>query len=69
MNEYRCTRPNVYGPGTPGHTDSSARQGFYIRAENKTDAFRQMDVKFPGDEIDVKLWKENISQPFYNANT
>jgi len=34
MNHYRVTRPQAYGPGTPGHTMPHARQGHYTNAKD-----------------------------------
>lgn len=32
---WRVTRPNLYkAPGCPGHTDKSARQGYYVDARD-----------------------------------
>lgn len=36
MSHYRVTRPEGYGPGTPGYTDLGARQGYYTDADTPT---------------------------------
>lgn len=56
MNQFRCTRRKPYPPGTPGNTDLSARQGYYIDAPDQEDAVKQMTAKFPGEAFDVQLW-------------
>ncbi len=50
QNEYRCTRRALYKTeGCPGHTNLSARQGYYIRADSKEEALRTMAQDFPKD--------------------
>lgn len=49
MNEYRCTRPDMYRGNCPGAGDPSARQGHYIDAEDEADAHRQMRADYPSD--------------------
>jgi hypothetical protein len=67
MNLYRCTRNLPYEPGTPGHTDASARQGYYIEAHNESEAHVKMAQKF-NTEADifagftVTLWRSHIRQ-------
>lgn len=47
LPEFRCTR-NIYY-GTPGATDLTYREGYYIRAENAATALRIMAERFPHD--------------------
>jgi len=55
LNDYRVTRRKPYGPGTPGHTDLSARQGYYITAPNAYVVIAMMAHKFPGeDHFDIQ---------------
>ncbi len=59
---YRCTREAPYiGKNVPGAMDTSARQGYYIRANSAGEAYREMCDRFP-DEADVGFtvapWKE-----------
>jgi hypothetical protein len=57
-NEYRCTRPNCYPPRSPGHKDPSARQGYYVNADNPDEARERMREWFPHDtHFDVELWR------------
>ena len=59
MNQYRCTRPDAYEEGCPGHKDLSARQGHYIDAESEEKALARMRKLFPNDScFDVQLWKQ-----------
>lgn len=58
MFEFRCTRPELYGPGCPGHLDVTARNGHYIRAKTAADAIAQMNVQYPGEWIQVQLWRD-----------
>lgn len=62
MNEYRCTRPDLYdSPGCTGHKNPSARQGHYVNAESLDDALAQMKKKFPSDKkFEGELWKSNV---------
>ncbi len=49
MNDYRCTRNSVYPPTSPGHTDLTAREGYYVRAATRDEALRAMRRRFPDD--------------------
>ena len=63
MNEYRLTRPEAYGPNTYGHTDKSARQGYYVDATTPQEAiekFKKLYPEFKHSKVDVQLWKTNI---------
>ena len=57
MNEYRCTRPDLYPVGSLGHTNPSARQGHYVFAESAAGARAKMAAQFPGERIDVTFWR------------
>ena len=58
MNEYRCTRPDMYRGNCPGNANHGARQGHYIDAENEHEAHRKMREAYPNDSrFDVVLWK------------
>ena len=65
MRLYRVTRPEAYGPNTPGYNKPSARQGHYVRAESEDDArakIRERLVKegVPGineERLDVQVWE------------
>jgi len=58
MRQFRCTRPEVYSPGTPGHEDRSARQGHYIFAETPEEAIAIMKRLFPEENrFDLQEWK------------
>lgn len=73
-NEYRCTRRGPYQGDCPGKTDVSARQGYYIRAENEHSARVKLVAMLETDGLynlndqlygfDVQLWKENISAAY-----
>jgi hypothetical protein len=55
--EWRCTRPNSYPPRSPGHKNPSARQGYYVRADNRDEAREWMRAHFPNDtHFDIELW-------------
>lgn len=57
MPQFRCTRPDAYGPGCPGHTDPSARNGHYITAADPEEAREKMKSRFPEDSrFDVEPW-------------
>lgn len=47
--EYRCTRNSVYPPTSPGHTDLTARQGYYVRKDTREEALQVMRTLFPTD--------------------
>lgn len=60
MNEYRCTRNKLYqNPRCFGHTDLSARSGYYLKAANEQDAIAQMAILYPTDDagFTAQLWK------------
>lgn len=55
---WRCTRPTVYGPTTPGHMDKRARQGHYVTAMTILGAHQQMSRQFPSDaQFDIDPWQ------------
>ncbi|MDL5055396.1 hypothetical protein QQ056_17845 [Oscillatoria laete-virens NRMC-F 0139] len=47
MKEYRCTRNAAYAHNCLGHNDLTARQGYYINAENAEEAWERMAIRFP----------------------
>ncbi len=58
---YRVTRPRAYGPGTPGFTDPSNRQGYYVDALSANDARDRIRAShgFSKEEpLDVSLWRD-----------
>jgi hypothetical protein len=62
MNEYRCTRNYPYRhPDCFGHTNLSARQGYYLKAQSEPEAIAMMEREFP-DELEwgftAKFWKD-----------
>jgi hypothetical protein len=54
--EYRCTFPARYPMGSPGYSDPTARQGYYVDAANSDDAARLARAYYgPGErEVDVQ---------------
>lgn len=59
MNHYRLTRPDVYvNPDCPGHSDKSARQGYYVDAETPEQAVEIVRTRLgkPNERFDVQLW-------------
>lgn len=47
MKKYRCTRNAQYLHNCLGRNDLSARQGYYIMANNKEEAWQKMAILFP----------------------
>jgi hypothetical protein len=47
MKIYRCTRCTCTNPNARAYSDLSARQGYYVRAENESEALKQMARDFP----------------------
>ncbi len=45
--EYRCTRNALYSHDCLGHSDISARQGHYIKANSQEEAWEKMACRFP----------------------
>ena len=70
MPHYRVSRPNAYGPGTPGSTEPSARQGYYTDADDPEDAARMIRARWLRDPmapevdqpLDIQLWGEGKSK-------
>ena len=62
MNEYRCTRSDFYrARRCTGWSDTSAREGHYVRAGTHEEARRKMHIAFPTElEFSVELTKENV---------
>ena len=63
MNEYRITRPDSYPEGSPGHTDPSQRQGYYIVAVDTASALVTYRGHWedPNSRLDIELWKEGVN--------
>ena len=58
QNQYRCTREVPYHSGSAGYRDLSARQGYYIDADNEQEAYEEMRKLFPRESLfTVHLWK------------
>lgn len=59
LKHYRVSRPEVYGPATPGHTKLSARQGYYVDAADPA-AARKIIRERHGfeDRLDVQDWSD-----------
>ena len=55
---YRVTRPDIYGPNTPGHKKPYARQGYYVDATSPDEARRIIRERegFTTDRLDVQDW-------------
>lgn len=49
MKEYRCTRNASYAHGCIGRDDLTARQGYYIHANNAEEAWQKMAIRFPNE--------------------
>lgn len=56
MIEYRCTRPDLYSPGSIGHDNYGARQGYYVHAETPEEAAQIMLKAYAKDAaIDIQI--------------
>ena len=61
MTEYRCTRNADYDCDCYGRDDITARQGYYIHAENEEEAWQQMALRYPKETaagFTVQDWSE-----------
>lgn len=47
MKKYRCTRNAKYLHNCFGQNHLSARQGYYVNANNKEEAWQKMAILFP----------------------
>lgn len=59
--EYRVTRPRLYGPGTAGYFDSSAREGYYVIANDENHAKDRIRRRLhlpDGEPLEVKIWSK-----------
>ena len=72
MPHYRVTRPEGYGPGTPGYNDLGARQGYYTDADTPNAARVVIDTRLradkwssyrPGEPLDVQPWGRGSGAP------
>lgn len=54
MNEYRCTRSDLYSHNCLGRDNLKARQGHYIQAVNAKAALRVMQLGYP-DEVNFTV--------------
>lgn len=59
MPNFRITRASFYDKGTPGHTDPSARQGYYVEAEDAKHALWAAAREFPGETLDCQSWDDD----------
>lgn len=58
MKEFRRTLPGLYPKGSPGYSDPSARQGHYIKAEDKDEALDKMLKRFPEETLfHIQEWR------------
>lgn len=58
--EYRCTRNALYSHDCIGHNDLTARQGYYIWASSKEEAWEKMATRFPEETSEgftVQEWE------------
>jgi hypothetical protein len=61
---YRLTRPGKYPSMSPGATDPSARQGYYVKATSPADARGRLwtrwleDPLVTGERLDVQCWDD-----------
>ena len=58
--EFRCTRNASYSHQCLGHNDLSARQGYYIMATSKEEAWEKMATRFPEETSEgftVQEWE------------
>lgn len=70
MREYRITRPEKYGPRSPGHSNPSARQGYFVHAKTPDHArkdFRKKHKVAERKPLDVEEhtqtgWQLAVSQ-------
>jgi len=53
---YRLTRCTCTNPNARAFSDLSARQGYYIRAENEDEALRKMAKDFPTEQFTCHEW-------------
>lgn len=63
---YRCTRPDAYPPGTPGHDNASARSGYYVTAASVEEAERLMRERLKLDDnerLDI-VWAREARDPW-----
>jgi len=60
VKEYRCTRNALYAHDCLGRDDSSARQGYYVKANTAEEAWEKMAIRFPeeaGAGFTVQEWE------------
>ena len=69
---YRCTFPQRYPLGSPGHTNKNARQGHYALAESPSEAAdvvrRRVAKRDGGNDsldlaVDVEVWEDYFGAP------
>lgn len=49
MKQYRCTRNASYSHDCIGRDDITARQGHYVSANSKEEAWRKMAIEYPNE--------------------
>lgn len=61
VNEYRCTRSDLYKHDCFGREDLSARDGHYIVSFTAEAALEEMKRRYPAEKnFTVDLWKEAV---------
>lgn len=67
QRQFRCTRNVPYtNPNCPGFTDTRARQGHYIHAEDEIAAVLEMHGDYPNDLEEYRKWFKETNQPKEN---
>lgn len=66
-HEYRCTFPDQYPHGSLGYANPSARQGYYVWADNAAEAGQHLAKQFPNERIEIQYWKSAIGIAFAHA--
>jgi hypothetical protein len=61
VNEYRCTRAELYMHECIGEKDVSAREGHYVICTSAEEAQEEMKRRYPNERsFTVELWKKNV---------
>lgn len=64
LNEYRCTRSDLYSHNCIGRDDLTARQGHYVVARSEEEALEEMRRRHPAERnFTVAIWKKNVYVP------
>lgn len=69
--KYRVTRPKLYGPGSIGYSDVSARNGHYLTGQTVDGVLDEMNKRYPDDAFNftIQSWEgQNMGAVLFDGS-